>query len=158
MSNSLNLFQGIGNLGRDPEIKVINSESKVANFSIGCSESYKNKAGEKVETTEWLNIVCWNNLATIVEKYVKKGDKVYVSGKVTTRSYDAQDGTKKYVTEIKADQLIMLGGKKEPQGITEPFMAGQQQAKQPVHETEAAISQRTDAGSYPSGTPDDLPF
>lgn len=111
--NSLNQCQFIGNIGKEPEIKQI-GENKVAQFSLACSDSYTNKGGEKVENTEWVNIVVWGKLAEIVEKYVKKGDKIYVSGKLHTRSYES-NGEKKYVTNVNADSLLMLGSKSQPQ-------------------------------------------
>jgi len=104
---SLNQCQFIGHVGKEPEIKKV-GENKVAQFSLACSESYTNKAGEKIDSTEWVNIVVWGKLAEIVEKYVNKGDKVYVSGKLTTRSYESE-GVKKYVTNVNADSLLMLG-------------------------------------------------
>jgi single-strand DNA-binding protein len=107
--NSLNQCQFIGNLGKDPEVKEING-NKVAQFSLACSESYTNKAGEKIDATEWVNIVAWGKLAEIIEKWVKKGDKVYVSGKHTTRQYE-KDGVKHFSVAINADSLLMLGSK-----------------------------------------------
>lgn len=102
----------VGNLGKDPEIKTVPNGDKVANFSIATSETWKDKSGQKQERTVWHNIVCWRGLAEIVEKYVKKGDRVLVTGRIDNRSYDKQDGTKGYISEIVADNLKMLGGKR----------------------------------------------
>lgn len=99
----------IGNLGKDPEIHTFEDGSKKASFSLAVSESYKNKAGEKVESTEWFNIACFNGLAGVVENYLKKGSKVYIEGKNKTRSYDDKDGNKKYYTEVICNNLNMLG-------------------------------------------------
>jgi single-strand DNA-binding protein len=101
----------IGNLGKDPEIRRLDNGRSVANFSLATSESYKNKNGEKVTSTEWHNIVLWTPLAEIAEKYLHKGNQVYIEGKVTTRSYDDKDGNKKYITEIVGRDMTMLSSK-----------------------------------------------
>jgi single-strand DNA-binding protein len=102
----------IGRVGKDPEVKQTTGGS-VAKFSLATTESYKNKAGEKVENTEWHNIVIFGKLTEIVEKYVKKGDLIYVEGKIIYGSYDDKDGNKRYTTDIKVDVLKMLGSKGE---------------------------------------------
>lgn len=100
----------VGRLGKDPEVKTLENGGKIANFSIATSESYKDKkSGEKVENTEWHNISLWNSVAEIAEKYLKKGDNVYIEGKLKTRSYE-KDGTTRYATEIVGNALTMLGG------------------------------------------------
>ncbi len=102
----------IGNLGRDPEVRYLDSGVAVAKFPLATSETYKDKkSGEKITQTEWHNIVLWRGLAEVVEKYVKKGDRVYIEGKIRTRSYDDKDGVKKYITEIVADNMNMLGSR-----------------------------------------------
>lgn len=98
----------IGNLGRDPEVMTFDNGVKKASFSLATSESYKNKEGQRVDQTEWHNIVMWRGLAEVAEKYLRKGGQVYIEGKIKTRSYE-QDGIKKYVTEIYADNMTMLG-------------------------------------------------
>ncbi len=95
MAQSLNKVMLIGRLGKDPEIRAISSGAKVANFSIATDESYKDKDGVKHEKTEWHNIVIWRGLAEVVEKYVKKGDLIYIEGKLTTEKYE-KDGVTKY--------------------------------------------------------------
>ncbi len=109
MSRSLNKVQLIGNLGKDPELKYTPSGVAVATFSIATSESWKDQEGNQQEKTEWHNIVAWRKLAEICGEYLKKGKKVYLEGKIQTRNYE-KDGIKRYVTEIVADQLIMLDG------------------------------------------------
>ncbi len=109
MSRSLNKVQLIGNLGKDPELKYTPSGVAVATFSIATSESWKDQDGNQQEKTEWHNIVAWRKLAEICGEYLKKGKKVYIEGKLQTRNYE-KDGIKRYVTEIVADQLIMLDG------------------------------------------------
>lgn len=112
---SLNKATLIGNLGKDPEIRSIPSGSKVASFSIATTESYTGKDGQKQDKTEWHNIVMWRGLADIAEKYLRKGSQVYIEGKLQTRSWDDNLGQKRYITEIIADNLVMLGksGKQE---------------------------------------------
>lgn len=100
----------VGRLGKDPEVKYTPSGNAVANFSIATSESYTDKSGQKQDKTEWHNIVLWNKLAEIVKQYVKKGDCVYIDGKIQTRSWEDRDGNKKYITEIIGNSMQMLGG------------------------------------------------
>lgn len=109
MSKSLNKVQLIGNLGRDPELKYTSAGVAVATFSIATSDSWKDQEGNTQERTEWHNIVAWRKLAEICGEWLKKGKRVYIEGKLQTRSYE-KDGVKKYTTEIVADQLIMLDG------------------------------------------------
>ena len=118
MLNQINL---IGNTGSDPEVKQVGS-TKVAAFSLATSESYKDKSGEKVTQTEWHNIVVWGALAEVVEKYVKKGDRLFIGGSVTYRSWE-KDGQKFYRTEIKCKELKMLGGKLSAT-VPEPSQSG----------------------------------
>lgn len=106
---SLNKVMLIGNLGKDPEVRAIPSGTKVANFSIATTENYTDKNGQKVDKTEWHNIVMWRGLAEIAEKYLRKGSQIYVEGRLQTRSWDDQNGQKRYTTEIVVDNLQMLG-------------------------------------------------
>ncbi len=103
----------VGHVGKDPEVRHLDSNVSVANFSLATSDTYTNKSGEKVTTTEWHNIVCWRDLASRAENYVRKGRLIYLEGKIRTRSYDAQDGSKKYITEILADSFQLLDKKIE---------------------------------------------
>jgi single-strand DNA-binding protein len=112
MPKSVNKVILLGNLGKDPEVKYTPSGLPVAKFSIATSERYKDKDGQWQERTEWHNIVAWQRLAEIVGEYVKKGSKLYVEGRIQTRSWDdKQSGEKKYRTEIVANDLVLLGGK-----------------------------------------------
>jgi single-strand DNA-binding protein len=113
---SLNKVMLIGNLGKDPEVRAIPSGVKVANFPIATSESYTGKDGQRVEKTEWHNIVMWRGLAEVAEKYLKKGNQVFIEGKLQTRSWDDQNGQKRYMTEIVADNMTMLGGRRNDGG------------------------------------------
>jgi single-strand DNA-binding protein len=129
---SVNKVILVGNVGKDPEVKHLDSSASVANFTLATSDHYTNKSGEKVTTTEWHNIVCWSGLATLAENYIRKGSQIYVDGKIRTRSYDAQDGSKRYITEILADTIQLLGRKNDgtstegakiaqPSGVSEPL-------------------------------------
>ncbi len=104
----LNKVQFIGNLGKDPEVKVTSNERKLATFSIATNEQYKDINGEKQQITDWHRIVAFGKLAEIIEKYVKKGSKVYIEGKQKTRSYEDKEGNKKYITEVIANEMKML--------------------------------------------------
>ena len=101
----------VGNLGKDPEVRHLEGGATVANFSLATTESYKDKNGQRVEQTEWHNIVVWRGLAEIAEKYLKKGSSIYLEGKIRTRSYDDKEGNKRYTTEILAETFTMLGKK-----------------------------------------------
>lgn len=112
MAKSLNRFEAIGNLGKDPTTKSLPDGTVVANFSIACSESYKNKnTGEQVENTEWINCVAWRKLAEIIEKYLHKGSKVWIEGKYTTRKWQDKNGADQWTTEIVVSNMLMLDGK-----------------------------------------------
>lgn len=111
MSRSLNKAILIGNLGSDPEIRTTGNGAKVAQFSIATSRKWTNNSGEQQEKTEWHRVVAWSKLAEVVERYVKKGQQVYVEGEIQYRSYEDKDGVTKYSTEINARELMMLGGR-----------------------------------------------
>lgn len=114
---SVNKWIGIGNLGKDPMTRYLPSGDAVCSFSIACSESWKDKnSGEKKEATEWINISTFGKLAEICAEYLKKGSQVYIEGRIQTRKWQDKEGQDRYSTEIKADQMKMLGGK--PQGDT----------------------------------------
>ena len=114
MSRSLNKVTLIGNLGNDPEIRSTTGGNRVASFSLATSRSWNNPQGEKQEKTEWHKCVVWNTkgsqLADIVEKYVKKGDKIYVEGRIEYRQWTDKEGQTRYTTEINVRELLMLGG------------------------------------------------
>jgi single-strand DNA-binding protein len=111
MSTLRNKVQLIGNLGNNPEIITLESGKKLAKISIATNETYKNAQGEKVTDTQWHNVVAWNKTAEIIEKYLQKGSEVAIEGKLTSRSYEDKDGTKKYITEIVCNEMLMLGSK-----------------------------------------------
>ena len=103
----------IGNVGADPDVKYLEGGVAVARFSLATSEVYNNKNGERVTQTEWHNIVLWRNLAQIAEKYVRKGMMLYIEGRIRTRSWDDQNGVKRYTTEIYGDNFQMLSRKQD---------------------------------------------
>ena len=116
---SLNRVQLIGNLGKDPEIKYTPQGTPVAKLTIATNERFKDKAGEWQDRTEWHNVVLWQRLAEIAGEYLKKGGKVYIEGRLQTRSWDdKQSGQKKYMTEVVANDLVLLGARGEG-GVSE---------------------------------------
>lgn len=109
MAGTVNKVILIGNLGKDPEVRHLENGATVANFPIATSESYVDKStGQRVENTDWHDIVAWRGLAEVVEKYVKKGAKVYVEGKLRKRSWQDKEGVTRYTTEVIADELTIL--------------------------------------------------
>lgn len=103
-----NRVQLIGHVGQEPEVKTIN-ERKVANITIATNDYYYNDKGDKVEQTEWHRVTAWGKTAEIIEKFVGKGKEISIEGKLTHRSYDDKEGNKKYVTEIVANEVLLLG-------------------------------------------------
>ena len=136
----------IGRLGKDPELKYTPSGAAVATFNVATDESYKDKEGKMVEHTDWHRIVAWRKLAEICGQYLKKGSLVYIEGKLKSRSYDDKDGVKKYVTEIVADSMNMLGGKMEGRGESIPSPSDAAETSNATQEAPASASN------------DDLPF
>ncbi|MBL7844996.1 MAG: single-stranded DNA-binding protein [Cyclobacteriaceae bacterium] len=112
MKSLRNSVQLIGRLGKDPEVKEFGDKKK-ATFSIATSDSYKNAKGEKVEDTQWHNVVIWGKLAGVAEKYLKKGQEVCIEGRLVHRDYETDKGEKRFITEINANDLVMLGGKQK---------------------------------------------
>ncbi len=111
MSTLKNKVQLMGNVGNAPETKTLESGKKVANFSLATNEFYKNSDGEKVQNTQWHNIVAWGKIAEIVAEYVGKGKEIAIAGKLTSRSYETGAGEKRYLTEVVADEILLLGAK-----------------------------------------------
>lgn len=101
----------VGNLGKDPEVRHLEGGNSVANFTLATNEYYKDKQGARVERTEWHNISAWRGLAELAEKYLKKGSQVYVEGKLRTRQYQDKDQQTRYITEIIAEEISLLGGR-----------------------------------------------
>lgn len=106
----------VGHLGKDPEVRTLDNGTKVARFSVATTESYKDRnTGERVDNTEWHNVTLWRGLAEVAENYLKKGQLVYIEGKLQTRSYE-QDGVTKYSTDVVGREMTMLGKKGEGAG------------------------------------------
>ena len=107
----------LGNLGKDPEVVYLESSKvPVAKFSLATGESYMGKDGQRVDQTEWHNIVLWRGLAEVAEKYLKMGSRIYLEGKIRSRSYEDKEGQKRYITEIVGDNMIMLDGRGDSEG------------------------------------------
>ncbi|MCC6256987.1 MAG: single-stranded DNA-binding protein [Chitinophagaceae bacterium] len=106
-----NKVQLIGNLGQTPEIRTTDSGKKLAKFSMATIEVYRSSTGEKVQETQWHNVVAWDKVAEIVEKHLNKGTEVAIEGKLIHRNYTDKDGNKKYVTEVQVNELLLLGSK-----------------------------------------------
>jgi single-strand DNA-binding protein len=162
VSRSINKAILIGNLGADPEVRTTGGGTKVAEFSLATSRRWNDRSGQQQEKTEWHKIIGWSALADIAEQYLKKGDKVYIEGEIQYRSYEDKEGNTRYVTEINAKEMIMLGGRDGggsggggsfQSRSKQPATVGKQGAK------EAEAKDPTYDG-FPTAFPedDDLPF
>lgn len=134
---SLNKVMLIGNLGRDPEVRYVMQDVPVATFTVATTEKgYRLANGTEVpDQTEWHNVVLWRGLAKIAEQYLHKGDKVYIEGKIKTRTYDDKNGVQKRITEIIADNMELLGGGRRPEQTVAAPAAVQQPVAQPEVQT-----------------------
>lgn len=112
MKNLRNSVQLIGRLGQDPEVRDLTSGKKMTTFSLATSDYYKNASGEKIEDTQWHNVVAFGKVGEIAGEYLKKGEEVCVEGKLVHRSYENKEGEKRNVTEINLNEMVMLGNKK----------------------------------------------
>lgn len=143
MATGVNKVILIGNLGRDPEVQNFENGVKKAAFTLATTEAYKGKDGEKIQHTEWHNIIMWRGLADVAERFLKKGSTIYVEGRIRKREYEDKEGQKKFIYEILGDSMQMLGGgprREENIGI------------QPVNES---LKEDTPILNAPE---DDLPF
>ena len=149
----------LGNVGRDPEVRYLDNGVVVTKFPLATSETYTNKSGDKVTNTEWHNVVLWRKLAEVAEKWVKKGTPLYIEGKIRSRSYEDKDGNKRYITEIVADNMQMLGRKSEDQSSQSGDQDHGQNAES-QNETTNKGDSTADAFGVNSGPQedDDLPF
>lgn len=150
MAKSLNKVQLIGNLGQDPEVKSTANGTSVCNISIATTESYKDQSGQWQDKTEWHRVVLWQYLADNAAKYLKKGSRVYIEGKLETRSWE-QDGITRYMTEVRAFTMIMLDGRSEQSGGN--YNQAQQQQNAPSYQTPNQA--QADTGEEDD---DDVPF
>ena len=160
---SLNKVMLIGNVGKDPEVRYLESNPqnpaanpKVASFPLATSERYKDRNGELRENTEWHNIVAWRNNADVAEKFIRKGTQVYIEGRLRTRQWTDQTGNKRYTTEIVTDVLQLLGKRPDaPDGAPQQAYQGGYPVQQPAVQQPAAPVASAPAPAEPS---DDLPF
>ena len=142
----------VGRLGKDPETRHLESGAAVANFSVATSETYKDRnTGEKKEVTEWHNVVLWRGLAEVAEKYLHKGDMVYVEGKLRTRSWE-KDGVTRYTTEVVGDNMTMLS----PKGSSEGGSNTPQANSPAINVQESKVADTADIAA--TDDTDDLPF
>lgn len=167
MSRSLNKAMLIGNLGSDPEIRSTTTGARVASFSLATSRSWTGQNGEKQEKTEWHKCVVWNTksgggLVDVIEKYVKKGDRLYVEGEIEYRQWQDKENQTRYTTEIKVRDLVMLGGARAGAGGGDFESGGGSRRAQPAAKAPAgAAAAGGDFEDFPAAledTDDDLPF
>lgn len=145
----------VGNLGKDPEVRHLESGVPVASFSIATSESYNDKnSGERKTVTEWHNVVLWRGLAEVAEKYLHKGDQVYIEGKLRTRQWE-KDGITRYTTEVVGENMTMLGGRPKPEGAPATPAAASTPASQTANSPGEPAAPAVDTSQTEV---DDLPF
>ena len=155
MARGVNKVILVGNLGKDPEVQTFDSYKKAA-FSLATTEHSRDKEGNEVQHTEWHNIVMWRGLAEIAEQYLRKGSQVYIEGKIRTRSFDSKEGQKKYITEIQADNLVLLGGRKEG-GNENSFQSPSSPSAISSHPAQSVVPPITEPLAQQDDH-DDLPF
>ena len=151
MAKALNRVTLIGNLGQDPELRSTPSGSSVCSFSLATTESYKDRNGEWQDNTEWHRIVLWEGLAETAAKYLKKGSKTYIEGKLQTRSYE-KDGITRYITEIRGLNVIFLDRPGESGGS-----GGFNNSNDSYSQTSSSSSNE-DSGHFQTEEDDDIPF
>jgi single-strand DNA-binding protein len=164
MSRGINKVILLGNLGKDPEINYLESNKvPVVRFTLATSESYTNKEGQKVDQVEWHNVTLWRGLAEVAEKYLKKGSRIYLEGKIRNRSYEDKEGNKKYISEIVVDNMVMLDSR--PEGSSGGYSGGGYASRGDSSGADSAHSQAgvpTQMAPQGAGSTeayeDDLPF
>lgn len=149
---ALNKVICIGNLGKNPEVRMTPSGAKVASFSIAITEKFKDRNGQQKETTEWVNVVLWRRQAEIAEQYLKKGSSIYLEGKLQTQSWDDPQGNKRYKTEIVGSHFQMLGGGKGGSSETKADVDGYPKNSQPQNPTYGGQNET------PPAYEDNMPF
>lgn len=146
---SLNRAEFIGNLGSDPEIKLLENGTKLAKFSIAVTETWKDKAGEKQQRTEWISVVCFSKISDVIETYLKKGHKVYISGKWMTNNWETENGEKRSRTELNLREMIMLSTRSESAQQYNEQSQSQQQQTPPPQTSEQNASTGDNDGDLP---------
>jgi single-strand DNA-binding protein len=127
MVRGLNKVLVIGNVGRDPEMRYIPSGKPVTSFSVATSRSWTNSEGERREETEWFNVVAWGNLAEICKQHLRRGQQVYIEGRLQTRSWEDHEGKKRFRTELVASEMILLGGRRSASEAIESTGVGEEE-------------------------------
>lgn len=159
MAGSVNKVILIGNLGSDPEVRYLESGSAVAKFNIATTESYTNKSGERVDNTEWHRIELWEGLAKVAEKYLKKGNQVYIEGRIRTDSWTDKEGQQRTGVTIRANSMTLLGGPSAPgSGGGESSGGYAQQSSQPRAQQSPRSSDPIPPSLAAGNDDDDLPF
>ena len=165
MSRSLNKVMLIGNLGADPELRSTNNGSRVATLSIATSRQWTGQTGGKQEKTEWHRIICWNNkgaqLADLAERFMKKGDRIYVEGRIEYRTWEDREKQTRYVTEIIAREVLLLSARAGGEGGTGPSGGGAELARAKAGAKVAPEGKADSLESFPEALDaedDDLPF
>ncbi len=173
MARGINKVILVGNLGQDPELRYTGNGTAVCNMRLATNEAYKDQDGNLVDKTEWHNVVAWSRLAEICGEYLKKGSQVYFEGSLQTRSYEDKDGITRYVTEIKAREMMILGGRGDSQGGYDEYDqrpaqrpsagygnrqqgGGQRQQQAPMRQPQRQPAPPVD--DYTFEPDDDLPF
>jgi single-strand DNA-binding protein len=155
---SVNKCIFIGNLGRDPEIRYMPSGDAIANFSIACTDSFKDKSGQKQERTEWVRIAMFGKQAEIAGQYLKKGSSVYIEGRMQTRKWQNKEGQDQYTTEIVADRMQMLGGRSGNAFEVMDEGGGESSAPPARQSAPASAAKPSSSGSGFDDFEDDIPF
>jgi single-strand DNA-binding protein len=150
MARSVNKVILVGNVGKDPEVKLLASGTSVANFTLATNERFKDKSGEFQERTEWHSLVAYQRLAEIIRDYVKKGSKLYAEGRIQTRSWDDKDNQKHYKTEIVVNDVVLLSGRGEGESGGYSKSGSSYDQRQPAHADD--VVQSTEI------TDEDIPF
>ncbi len=161
MARSLNRVQLIGNLTRDPELRYTPSGTAVCSFSLATNRSWTTDTGEKHEETEYHRIVAWNKLGELCSQFLVKGRKVYVEGRLSTRSWTTQDNQQRTTTEIVIDDMILLDNKGQSAGASEPAheeAAPSRKANVPTKHEEKEEKRESQSGAEEEISPDDIPF
>jgi single-strand DNA-binding protein len=158
-TKSVNKVMLIGHLGQDPELRYTGSGTPVCTLRIATNDSYKDNEGNLIEKTEWHSVVAWARLAEICGEYLSKGSQIYIEGSLQTRQYEDRDGNQRYVTEVKAREMVMLGGRGSSGGSSgfgsgaSNYGSGSSRPAQPATQT-----QDTSGGGDSFNPDDDLPF
>ncbi len=156
MAGSINKVILIGRLGTDPEVRHLEGGAVVSNFNIATSENYTNKAGEKVENTEWHRLELWDKLATLAEKYLKKGDQIYVEGKLRTDNWQDKEGISRSTVRIRVQEMTFLGGSSRS-GEGSPSAQASPRDAENAEPVRAPAPPSSSYQAHPKGE-DDLPF